>query len=185
MLLPPAEIHLRTKLLRFHSVDRYLEVKQGLITGDDEVFIRRASDISEKDKEVYLPFLPDKEMERYRIRESFDRYVFYPYRKGKLIDENELRNMFPDTWKYLANNKKRLLERKPVQSGDLKWWKPVRPRIPKNILRRKIVCPHLTLTPRFSIDFLGCLAVSHAPFLLIGKDYEAFEKMPLSFIVQY
>jgi len=56
-------------------------------------------------------------------------------------------------------------DRKSVQSGNAKWWEPVRPRSPENMMRPKIVTPHLVLMPRFSLDGDGTYAVSHSPLL--------------------
>ena len=50
------------------------------------------------------------------------------------------------------------------------WWEPVRPRMPKNILRPKIVSPHLALVPRFAIDQDGQYTVTRSPFLYPKED---------------
>ena len=69
------------------------------------------------------------------------------------------------TWRYLLSKRKSLESRKPVQKGNLAWWRPVRPRPPKRMMRPKIVTPHLVLVPRFSLDLEGKYAVSHSPLL--------------------
>lgn len=175
VLLPPSEINLQRKLRRFVNLTSYFDVKQGFISGIDSVFVRRESEITEAERNVYLAYLPDKQMERYRIRKKLNQVVFYPYEDGKPLKEADLRAKYPRTWKYLAENKKLLTQRGAVTSGDTPWWRPVRPRSPKNMLRAKIVCPHLALTPRFAIDLKGNVAVSHSPFLFIRSNFEAFE----------
>jgi hypothetical protein len=42
---------------------------------------------------------------------------------------------------------------------------PIRPREPENLIIPKIITPHLTLVSRFSLDYEGKFAVSHAPLM--------------------
>ena len=87
---------------------------------------------------------------------------------GSLL-KMKLSSRFPETWRYLSLNREQLEARKSVTRSGVPWWRPVRPREPSTILRPKIVCPHLMLTPRFAVNSNGRLAVSHSPFVF-SKD---------------
>ena len=91
--------------------------------------------------------------------------MFYPFVDGRKVEEAELRDKFQKTWEYLERNRIQLQSRASVLRGRFPWWQPEGSRLPENIMRRKIITPHIVLTPRFSLDTDGCYAVSHAPLL--------------------
>ena len=108
-----------------------------------------------------------------------DKVVIYPYIDGELISGEIFEKKYNKTWEYLSAHKKRLEARGSMASGDHPWWRPSRPREPKNLLRKKVVCPHLMLTSRFAVDLKGDIGVSHSPFIVIkdsGIDEEAVLK---------
>jgi hypothetical protein len=98
--------------------------------------------------------------------------VFYPYENGVRLTEEDLRKRYPWTWNYLLQNRDVLEQRRAVARAKNPWWRPVRSRDPKDMLRPKIVCPHLMLTPRFAIDELGKFAVSHTPYLTVLEEHD-------------
>ena len=67
-----------------------------------------------------------------------------------------------------------------AKAGD--WWRPLRTRQPKHLLVPKIVTPHLSIVPKFSLDRSGEYAVSRSPFL-IPKITDADEEELLLFFL--
>ena len=169
-LLAPAQSGLKTKLEGFPTLDKFLTIRQGFVTGADEIFIRSDDSIPANERVIFAPFLPDREMQRYSAPEKTELSVFYPYLDGEKIDEETLRPKFPLTWEYLQNHYDELSGRQAVIRGDLAWWSPERPRPPDKMLRPKIISPHLVLAPRFSLDISGRYAISHSPLMYPIKE---------------
>jgi len=170
VLLSANDLALDARLADFNSLDAFLDIKQGFVTGADEVFIRPKAMIPQEEAKIYLDYLPDRAIRRYSLPPKVDHVVFYPYRNGEPLTEVQLKRNYPKSWRYLNENKKSLLARRAVSSGDTPWWRPVRSREPKNLTKPKIVCPHLMLAPRFALDTRGNFAVSHSPFLISRGD---------------
>lgn len=175
-----AELSLENKYKLLPQISDYLEIRQGFVTGADDIFIRSASAIPPKERKLYAPYLPDREMVAYVVPDKAERFVFYPYVEGHLIIEDELRNKFPETWEYLLSNREKLEKRSGV--GKAVWWKPSRARLPERLLRPKIVTPHLTIAPRFSLDLTGKYAISRSP-LFYPKEGIGNEKDVLRFFL--
>lgn len=164
-LLHPSETSLKTRLQRLPTLDKFLTVREGFVTGADDVFIRRTKDIPKEELAVYAPFLPDRAMERYATPKATGQSVFYPFIGDEKVTGDYVRQHFPETWKHLRENSQQLTKRKAVLAGKLAWWLPERPRSPANMIRPKLVSPHLILVPRFSLDEQGGYAVSHSPLM--------------------
>lgn len=123
------------------------------------------------EQNAYIDYLPDHRIGRYSLPKKADELVFFPYRAGDALEEEEIQAEFPKTWAYLLQYKDILRSRKSAADGGL-WWRPTRSR-PQTILKPKIVCPHLMLTPRFAVNVSGNFAVSHGPFVIskdVGED---------------
>ncbi|MCK5023572.1 MAG: hypothetical protein KAS04_05340, partial [Candidatus Aenigmarchaeota archaeon] len=166
-ILTSEQMVLKAKISEFPILDNYLVIKEGFVTGKDDIFIRDISEIPKGEEGGYIPYLSDREMDKYTVPKSTNRVVFYPYlNKVKLI-EKDVKKHFPETWNYLRKNSKVLKGRKAAK--DNPWWCPVRPRTPKDMLTPKIVSPHLVLLSKFSLDIEGKYGVSHCP-LMYPKD---------------
>jgi hypothetical protein len=144
-----------------------MDVVQGVVTGQDKVFIRNREFVSSGEQKAYIDYLPDRRIGRYSLPKKADELVFFPYRAGDALEEEEIQAEFPKTWAHLLQYKDILQSRKSAADGG-PWWRPTRSR-PQTILKPKIVCPHLMLTPRFAVNISGNFAVSHGPFV-ISKD---------------
>jgi methylase of polypeptide subunit release factors len=165
LVLPPTESSIRRRFETLPTVDDFLHVRQGFISGADSVFIVSAEQISMGEASLFVPFLPDRDMRLYTVPNEPSRYFLYPYLDGRVVEEDKLKERFPKTWEYLQSHKHKLESRAPVRNGQLDWWRPVRPRPPERMMRPKIVSPHLVLVPRFSLDREGKYAISRAPLL--------------------
>jgi len=169
----PIHSLLRGKLNRFALLDEFLDVQEGFVTGADSIFIRPANEIPKGKKALYMPYLADRDMERFHLPRKITAYVLYPYIDGNKVTERELREHFPKTWEYLKTNGAALRARSSVKSGGVLWWCPHRPLPMVKMTEPKLVSPHLVLIPRFSLDLTGRFAVSHSPWLVSregGKD---------------
>ena len=172
VLLGPEEIGLSERLEKFKPISSYLSVMQGFVSGADKVFIIDRQSVPDGEAGIYVDYLPDREITKFSLPKRSEHVVFYPYENGEPISEDRLQAAYPQTWSYLKKNKADLESRRSVTSGDTPWWRPVRPRQPKYLMRPKIVCPHLMLTPRFAVDQKGGYAVSHSPFLVTKEGEE-------------
>ena len=145
-------------------------VRQGAITGADDVFVLDDEDVPQDDAVLYRPFLPDRSIGRFALPEETGKRVFYPYIDGIAVTTTQLRSKFPSTWDWLNSNKDLLTSRRSIKSSSLEWWRPTRPRSPREMLVPKVVVPELSLLPRFGIDGSGRWVVSHSPFVRLRVD---------------
>ncbi len=178
VLVSPTQMHVDDRLRDLPRLSSFLNVKQGFVTGADDVFIMPKSSVPKKERDLYIDYLPDRQILRYRIPNNLDLVVFLPFKDGKIIDESELVLLYPETWAYLNTHRDKLKSRKSVVAGSFPWWRPERPREPDVLLRPKIVCPHLMLTPRFAVDKNGGKAVSHSPFMISIDEGEEAALLP-------
>jgi len=177
LLLPPAEMSIQNKLQSLPRIEEYLYIGLGYISGMDNVFVLDASNVPKEEVAVYRDFLPDREIKSYIVPANVNQKVFYPYMENRKISEEDLKNKFPKTWAYLKKHKSKLESRGSVIKGTVKWWSPERPRVPKNLMRPKIVTPHLVIIPKFAVDTEGEYAVSRSPVLIPKGDVPVHEIM--------
>lgn len=165
IILPPTESSIMRKFQEMPTLENFLDVHVGFISGADDVFIIPEEILPPGEESIFVPFLPDKEMKLYTVPEKTAYSFFSSFAGGRRIEEEELKSSFPETWKYLLSHKRELELRPPVRKGSLAWWQPERPRKPEDMMRSKIISPHLVIVPRFSLDQDGKYAISRAPFL--------------------
>lgn len=180
-VLPYKELALKEKISQLPNLSEFLEVRQGFVTGADEIFLIDKNKIPKGEEDVYIQYLPDRQIDRYSIPKSVSKYVFYPFKGGQKLEESDLKRDFPQTWKYLQKNKATLQSKKSF-SNVTDWWRPLRTRQPEHILTPKIVTPHLTIVPKFAIDLQGKFGISRSPFL-ISKISAGSEKEMLLFML--
>lgn len=165
IILPPTESSIMRKFEGLPTLENFLDIRVGFISGADDIFIIPVEKLPRGEEVLFVPFLPDREMKLYTVPEKTAYYFFSSFIDGRKIEEEELKNNFPKTWEYLMSHKQRLQSRPPVLKGTLAWWQPERPRRPEDMMRGKIISPHLVIVPRFSLDREGKYAVSRAPYL--------------------
>jgi hypothetical protein len=169
-LLSPKQSRLHRRISRQPTLEGFLKIREGMNTGSDNVFILPRTRTPKEESEIYLPLLSDKEMAKFSVPSRVARVVFYPYLRGLKLTQDGLRKNYPETWAYLKAHKSELEDRASVRAARLEWWCPERPRSPKEMLRPKIVTPHLVVVPRFCLDLAGRFAVSRSPFLFPSID---------------
>jgi hypothetical protein len=164
--VPPERVALDIKLQRLPTLRDVAQVRQGLITGADDIFIVSGAQIPKGEKRAYIPFLADREIVPYKVPDQTKRFVIYPFVGDEQLNEEEFKKLYPETWQYLLAHKTKLKKRRSVEQGDSLWWRPNRTREPRNLLREKIVTPHLVISPRFALDVSGKYSVSHTPYII-------------------
>ena len=147
-----------------------MHIREGIVTGCDNVFIIDERDVPKGEECLFIPFLPDKLMLQYNTPNRTNKRVFYPFLTGKKITSSQLEECFPKTYAYLYKNREVLENRGSVIRGNLIWWQPESLRNPENLLSPKIIAPHLMLLPKFSIDETGKYAISRSPFIYLKKE---------------
>ena len=180
-MLPPQSAAIQRKFTEFAELRSFTQLRQGIITGADDIFLVPSRDVAKDEAPIYIPFLADRDMEAYAVPRSYPRSFFYPYLDGRPLEEDVLRTKFPRTWNYLVTHRSRMEARKTVKTKGVAWWRPAWPREPQNLLRPKIITPHLVISPRFALDAVGRLAVSHSP-IVFAKSQDV-EQDHLKFIL--
>lgn len=164
LLIPPGESAIRRRFENFPRLKDFLEIHQGIVSGADEFFDLPAKDVPPEELALYAPYLPDRQMQPYLLPSQTGRVFFFPFLGGEKVSEATIKAEFRWTWQHLSRHRKKLKARAGLAKYNKAWWEPLWPRTPKSILRPKIVTPHLTLTPRFSLDREGRYVISRSPF---------------------
>ena len=161
----PEEARFAARLEALPKLNEVAVIRQGVITGADDVFIVARDDVPAGEEAIYRPFLPDRMIGRFALPLTTGKMVFYPYISGSPVAASEVETGFPLTWARLNSAKDKLRTRAPVRRGNVEWWQPAWPRHPQQILAPKIVAPQVSLVPRFGLDLAGKWIVSHSPFV--------------------
>jgi hypothetical protein len=166
-LLRPKEDAVRRAVESHSRLDSFVEIRQGLVTGLDHVFIRPSRECPKTERDIWIPLLPDREMLRFAVPERQATAVLMPFHiNDERLTESELRDGYPATWAYLKEHRARLSQRTTVTKNGRPWWEPAWPRSRAKLLVPKIVTPHLVLLPRFGVDQEDKFAVSHSPYMV-------------------
>lgn len=162
-LLPPAQQAMQRKLDQLPDLQEFVEIRTGIVTGADDIFIRDRSETPSGESGVWRPLLTDREMVPYSIPEEIRSVVFYPYEGDKRLGLEDIKERYPQTFAYIDGHAEQLRSRGVVTSGRVEWWSPAWPRPPQHLFRPKIVCPHLMLLPKFCLDAEGIHGVTRSP----------------------
>ena len=178
VIIPPSFAPISERLRRLPKLNSFGRALQGFVSGADNIFIRNRDEVADADLEIYLPFLRDRDIERFRVPSERNQLVFFPYVDNTPIEHEEmLQQRFPETWEYLTSKRSELEARR--RSPGTPWWRPERPRTPDVMRRPKIVLPHIMLTSRFGLDREGIFAVSRAPFIVAKREVGEEEMLAL------
>lgn len=177
-----AESEVIKTLDKLPKLSDYLVAKQGFLSGSDKIFIVDQEIYDNLEKEVFVQYLPDKSMKPYVSSFPPQKYFFFPVNSDDfLITEEEMQDKFPKTWGYLKKNEDILRKRKSANNEN--WWRPVRTRKRQDMMRPKIIGPHLMIYPKFSIDLDGEWSVSHSVYFHVRDALrEKFEVDILKFL---
>jgi type I restriction-modification system DNA methylase subunit len=184
LILAPTESNINRRFSNLPTLEEFLEVPQGVVSGADDVFILDNNNLPDDEPPLFVPLLRDREMQPYTVPKRTSQSIFYPYLNGVKVTEKTLRSDFPNTWAYLLKHRRRLEERKALARYRRAWWEPMWPREPTTLLRPKLVVPHLVIVPRFGLDGRGRYAVSRSPFLVarVSNDEDQILKLMLAIL---
>ena len=163
----PEEADLLAKLDAMPKLKDVALVRQGVITGADDIFLINVADVPDGEEVLYRPLLPDRMIGRYGLPQESGRRIFYPFINNVAVNSEQIKSDFPQTWSRLEQQKDVLSSRASVQRGGRPWWRPDSPRRPEEVLSPKVVVPEVFLVPRFGLDPLGQWVVSHSPFVCV------------------
>ena len=166
----PHETNLLTRLEGMPRLKAFAVVRQGVITGADDVFVVGTGDVPSGEEPIYRPFLPERLITRFKLPEESGFRVLYPFVDNRPVSAGEMESDFPDTWRRLKLHETKLSSRKSVGSGRIDWWRLVRPRRPNEMLSAKVVVPKVFLLPRFGLDIDGKWVISHSPFVRVREE---------------
>lgn len=167
----PREAAIQARLARLSPLSDLADTAQGVITGADEVFIIPADLVPESEEAAYRPYLPDRVMVQYWPLEESGSRIFYPFEADRRLDEAEVEERFPITWRRISAERERLEGRSAVRRGDNLWWELAWPRRPSRLLCPKIIGPTVTLLPRFSLDLDGQWVIGRSPYVRLKPEF--------------
>jgi hypothetical protein len=144
LIKPPSIARIQQKLETLPKLSEFMNIRVGVQTGNNKVFIVSKSHIPKGEEAIFIPYLSDREMEVYTTPQKVSQYLFYPYFEEKLLEEDEIRNKYPKTWKYLLLHQEMLESRYAVKKENKSWWQLDSPRC-DYLLRPKIISPHLSI----------------------------------------
>ena len=96
VILPSREANIRDRLESLPRLGDFAEVREGLITGADDVFIIDRRQVPIGEEALYVPFLPDREMQRYHVPTDTGKRVLYPFVDGRKITDAETASLSKD-----------------------------------------------------------------------------------------
>ncbi|MDJ0554608.1 MAG: TaqI-like C-terminal specificity domain-containing protein [Microcoleaceae cyanobacterium MO_207.B10] len=159
---------------KFFNLDRVATVFVGTTTNADPVFIlqkedknsasklkaysEQQQDFIEIEKEVSLPFLRGKDLDRFGVTNT-NLVVLFPYygdRHSLLIEPNKFENKYPLAWKYLSQHKNKLESREGSKWKDKSdWYCHAYPRNHSLLGIPKIITPDICTSGKFTLDETG------------------------------
>ncbi len=131
------------------TLENLVDSFQGIITGNDKVFIfdredERKAGFSEK---LMHPWIKNKDIRAFKIAKP-QKEIFYTCSIESLSD-------YPEEEKYLLPFKEKLLSRRECKNGRLPWYSIQWGRDEDFFKERKIVFPYKAVENRFAIDDEG------------------------------
>ena len=169
-LLSPQQFALTKRLETLPHLGDIADVREGVVTGADAIFIRDAATVSQEGRDIFPPLLTDREMSRFAVPSRTRKRIFHPFVDGIKLTAEDIERNYPETWDYLTQNADKLRKRSSVVKGTVEWWAPERSRNPRDMLCPKIVAPHLMLVPRFGVDLKGRFIVTRSPVITLKSE---------------
>ena len=161
----PEESQLLSKLEGMRRLSEFAVVQQGVITGADDVFILDAHDVPAREEEIYVPYMPDTSIGQYALPNETGKRMLYPYIDGIPVGAERMKSEFSATWDWLNKHRDKLSKRRSAPQDPAEWWRPARPRAPREMRSPKVILPKIFLLPRFGVDISGKWIVSHSPVI--------------------
>jgi type I restriction-modification system DNA methylase subunit len=174
VLVPDREYRLREKLSASGTpLEEIAKIFQGFKTGLDNAFVFKRTNTAEErelidvltsagkvipiERKACLPLVKGGDVERFHIR-HFSHWILFPYRDGRLLQEEELNEYFPQALSYLRSIKDILGDRKEVKRGHVKWFAYSFAKSMTLYERPKIITPDIAPQASFAFDEEGIYA---------------------------
>lgn len=148
------------KISKQTTLSKIAKCSYGIVSGADSVFIVNENLIESEnlEKGSLLPLIRANNCKRYNYA-NFDLRIIYPfkYHEGAtiLLQQDEFKDKFPNTFNYLVSRKELLEERKDSRKTFVdsnKWYSLTRFGQLEIFKKEKIVFPGEQKIPKFSID---------------------------------
>ncbi|GGM62098.1 type II restriction/modification system DNA methylase subunit YeeA [Halarchaeum rubridurum] len=159
----------------------------GVQTSADKTFVLQECEISgeevsgysrSSDREVTVesgichPYVTGSEVQRYQSPET-QQYIIYPYtEEGRLLQEDELSEIYPKAFSYLSENRDSLASRGGENQQFESWFAHWCPRTPEKFEREKVLIPEIVKGGNAGLDRSGELYHSttvYSPILPDGS----------------
>lgn len=126
---------------------------QGIASGKDEVFYINQEIVNQYniEDEIIHPILKGKDIKMYNINWSGN-YVIYPYKCRLLIKENEMKQKYSNTYKYLVDSKEKLKGRGYFDKSNKLWYELWNQRNGDYFEKTKIITSEINKNNSFVID---------------------------------
>jgi hypothetical protein len=150
-----------SKLNQHENLSSLGNCNYGIVSGSDSIFIVENKNIEfyKLEKKILLPLLRAENCGRYSEVKA-KKFIIYPYTTTNggtsLMSEDYLMSEYPNTYRYLLDNKSTLEERKDSRKtleGAEDWYKLTRFGILNLFNKIKIVYPGETKHNKFGIDY--------------------------------
>jgi hypothetical protein len=82
-IMSPVAAAIRKKFARLSTLGVVAVLRQGIVTGADDIFILQSKDVPEGEDDVYIPLLADREMEAFTVPEKTRLYVLLSLRRQR------------------------------------------------------------------------------------------------------
>lgn len=160
----------------FPSIESELIPKNGVQTSKNNVYIIPKNKTVEIDGCIFF----NKNGSEYRLEKSMLKefckpsgkiggqsfnmvsancYIIFPYKNGKIIEEDTLKNDYPETYRYLLDHKNVLLPKSEGGSRDVRgagdeilWYQFGRAQFLKEVDQPKLIVGVMSNQPNFNID---------------------------------
>lgn len=162
-------------------------ISQGIVTGNNDVFILNQGVIAEYQIEYeYLEKVYKGRDIRSGSLVSNDAYLFYPYRigvdnKNYLVPEEDIQKNSPNLYHYLLSNKDILLSRDYFNKSNKKWYELWNPRNRSHFESRKFVFSEINDTNDFVL-VNKCFYSDSACGMELKVEFKIYENYLLKYL---
>lgn len=144
-----------------HSFDDLAEIKVGIKTTSDKVFIRdewcEVEPNQRPESKLLRSLLTHHDSQRWQAKSPTLKKVLYPYDMKKSKRTVVTKARFPKAFAYLGSYRERLESRKYVIESGRNWFEIWVPHQPRDWAKPKVVWPDISERPRFFFDDSGAI----------------------------
>ena len=166
----------RVESQRVHWFDDVVNIRVGIKTTADEVFIRDdwetlPSEL-QPEAELLRPLITHVQTQRWLATPPIRRVLYtHTVERGKRVAINL--EGYPKAKAYLEANKERLASRKYVIEAGRQWYEIWVPQSPDEWRRQKIASPDIAEEPRFCFDSSGAIVNGDCYWMTLRQGFES------------